>query len=29
VVAYDRDPRTDLSVLETPARIILRGRVIR
>jgi imidazolonepropionase-like amidohydrolase len=29
VVAYDRDPRTDLSVLESPARIILRGRVIR
>jgi imidazolonepropionase-like amidohydrolase len=29
VVAYDRDPRADLSVLEMPARIILRGRIIR
>ena len=29
VVAYDRDPRTDLTVLAQPARIILRGRVVR
>jgi len=29
VVAYDRDPRADLSVLAEPARIILRGRVVR
>jgi imidazolonepropionase-like amidohydrolase len=29
VVAYDRDPRTDLSMLDNPARIILRGRVVR
>jgi imidazolonepropionase-like amidohydrolase len=28
VIAYDQDPRTDLSALRTPARIILRGRVI-
>ncbi|HEX5494662.1 MAG TPA: amidohydrolase family protein [Mycobacteriales bacterium] len=28
LVVYDRDPRTDLSVLHTPARIILRGRVV-
>ena len=28
-VIYDTDPRTDLSVLAAPARIILRGRVIR
>ena len=29
VVAYDRDPRTDLTVLAEPARIILRGHVVR
>jgi imidazolonepropionase-like amidohydrolase len=29
LVAYDRDPRTDLNVLDAPARIIHRGRVIR
>ena len=29
VVAYDADPRADLSVLTRPARIILRGRVVR
>jgi imidazolonepropionase-like amidohydrolase len=29
LVAYDRDPRTDLGVLDIPARIILRGRVVR
>jgi imidazolonepropionase-like amidohydrolase len=29
LVAYDRDPRTDLRILDTPDRIILRGRVIR
>jgi imidazolonepropionase-like amidohydrolase len=29
VVAYDRDPRTDLTALAEPARIILRGRVVR
>lgn len=29
LVAYDRDPRTDLGVLREPARIILRGRVVR
>lgn len=28
VVVYDADPRRDLSVLDTPARIILRGRVV-
>ena len=28
LVVYDRDPRTDLSVLHTPTRIILRGRVV-
>lgn len=28
LVAYDTDPRTDLSVLSRPARIILRGRVV-
>jgi imidazolonepropionase-like amidohydrolase len=29
LVAYDRDPRTDLGVLDTPARVIHRGRVVR
>ncbi|HEY8452552.1 MAG: amidohydrolase family protein [Micromonosporaceae bacterium] len=29
LVAYDTDPRTDLRVLRDPARIILRGRVVR
>jgi imidazolonepropionase-like amidohydrolase len=29
LVAYQRDPRTDLTVLLEPARIILRGRVLR
>jgi imidazolonepropionase-like amidohydrolase len=29
LVAYDRDPRTDLTVLDAPARVILRGRVVR
>lgn len=29
LVAYDRDPRADLDVLNSPTRIILRGRVIR
>lgn len=29
VIAYDEDPRTDLNALRHPARIILRGRVIR
>jgi imidazolonepropionase-like amidohydrolase len=29
LVAYDLDPRTDLAVLYTPARVIHRGRVIR
>lgn len=29
VVVYDRDPRTDLSVLAAPTRIVLRGRVVR
>ena len=29
VVAYDNDPREDVSVLARPARIILRGRVVR
>lgn len=29
LVAYDRDPRADLRVLREPARIILRGRVVR
>jgi imidazolonepropionase-like amidohydrolase len=29
LVAYDRDPRTDLRILDSPARVILRGRVIR
>lgn len=28
LVVYDRDPRTDLSVLHTPTRIILRGRAV-
>ena len=28
VVVYDADPRTDLSVLARPARMILRGRVV-
>ncbi len=28
LVAYPRDPRTDLTVLREPARIILRGRVV-
>lgn len=29
LVAYDRDPRTDLGILDTPARVIHRGRVVR
>ncbi|GAA3518733.1 amidohydrolase family protein [Actinocatenispora rupis] len=29
LVVYDRDPRTDLSVVREPSRIVLRGRVIR
>jgi imidazolonepropionase-like amidohydrolase len=29
LVAYDRDPRTDLSILDTPARVIHRGRIVR
>lgn len=29
LVAYDRDPRTDLGVLDTPARVVHRGRVVR
>jgi imidazolonepropionase-like amidohydrolase len=29
LVAYDRDPRTDLGVLDTPARVIHRGRIVR
>jgi imidazolonepropionase-like amidohydrolase len=29
LVAYAADPRLDLSTLDTPARIILRGKVIR
>ncbi len=29
LVAYDCDPRTDLGILRTPTRVILRGRVIR
>ncbi len=29
LVAYDRDPRTDLSVLHEPTRIILRGQIVR
>ncbi|MBN6051107.1 amidohydrolase family protein, partial [Nonomuraea sp. RK-328] len=29
LVAYDQDPRTDLAVLHTPARVIHRGRIIR
>ncbi|MEQ4720228.1 amidohydrolase family protein [Nonomuraea sp. B19D2] len=29
LVAYDLDPRTDLAVLYTPARVIHRGRIIR
>lgn len=29
LVAYDRDPRTDLSVLDSPMRVIHRGRVVR
>ncbi len=28
LVAYDTDPRRDLSVLGRPARIVLRGKVI-
>jgi imidazolonepropionase-like amidohydrolase len=28
LLAYDADPRTDLSVLRVPARIVLRGRVV-
>jgi imidazolonepropionase-like amidohydrolase len=28
-VVYPRDPLTDLEVLRTPARIVLRGRVVR
>ncbi|MEV4318444.1 amidohydrolase family protein [Actinocrispum sp. NPDC049592] len=28
IVAYPADPRTDLSVLRTPSRILLRGRII-
>jgi imidazolonepropionase-like amidohydrolase len=28
IVAYDQDPRTDLTTLHTPQRLILRGRVI-
>ncbi|MGI8869023.1 MAG: amidohydrolase family protein [Mycobacteriales bacterium] len=28
-VVYDRDPRTDLAVLAEPARIVLRGKVVR
>ena len=27
-VVYDRDPRADLSVLRTPTRVVLRGRVV-
>jgi len=29
VVVYDRDPRTDLSVVREPSRIVLRGRIVR
>lgn len=29
VVAFDRDPRRDLSVLAEPSRVVLRGRVVR
>nr|MBA3523304.1 amidohydrolase family protein [Geodermatophilaceae bacterium] len=29
LVAYERDPRVDLSVVREPSRIILRGRVVR
>lgn len=29
LVAYERDPRTDLGLLRTPTRVILHGRVIR
>jgi imidazolonepropionase-like amidohydrolase len=29
LLAYDADPRTDLSALRVPARIVLRGRVVR
>jgi imidazolonepropionase-like amidohydrolase len=29
LVAYDRDPRRDLGVLDTPARVIHRGRIVR
>lgn len=28
LVVYDRDPRTDLSVLDTPSRVVLRGVVV-
>jgi imidazolonepropionase-like amidohydrolase len=28
LVVYDRDPRTDLGVLDTPARVVLRGAVV-
>ena len=28
-VIYDRDPRTDLRVLDHPVRVVLRGRVVR
>ncbi|MFL6051596.1 MAG: amidohydrolase family protein [Actinoallomurus sp.] len=28
LVAYDRDPRTDLGILDTPARVIHRGQVV-
>jgi imidazolonepropionase-like amidohydrolase len=28
-VVYDQDPRTDLGMLDSPARVILRGRVLR
>jgi imidazolonepropionase-like amidohydrolase len=29
LVVYDRDPRTDLGVLRTPARVVLRGIIVR
>lgn len=29
VVVYDRDPRTDLTVVREPSRIVLRGRILR
>ncbi|ONI70370.1 hypothetical protein ALI144C_47790 [Actinosynnema sp. ALI-1.44] len=29
IVAYSADPRTDLSVLRSPSRIVLRGRIVR